>query len=295
MGFYCFREDGEWRNLKIQKVFNNNLASILDENGKEVLIMGKGIAFSKKVGDEVDEQLIDKRFYLENESYNDKLKQLLSDIPLEYFELANRIIDFARKSLDKPLSDSLYISLSDHIYTSVQRFKEGVQIKNPMLWEIQRYYEPEYEVGLRAIEMVKDTIGVELPEDEAGFITIHLVDASLKSDSIDQVYEITNVIQDITNIVRYFFNMEFDAKSVYYYRFITHIRFFAQRLILNEMYTKGNEDDLYHIIKEKYHNAYECVLQIEEYIKKKFDYEISNDEKLYLMIHIERMVYKSNQ
>lgn len=163
-----------------------------------------------------------------------------------------------------------------------------------MLWEIKRYYEPEFEVSLKALEMIEDQFGVLLPEDEAGFITIHLVDASMNSESLDQVYEIANVIQDISNIVKYFFNIEYDTKSVYYYRFITHIRFFAQRLVLNEMYCKGEEDELFHIIKEKYKNAYQCVLKIDEYIKKKFNYDITNDERLYLMIHIERVVYKTN-
>ena len=204
-------------------------------------------------------------------------------------------ITYAKKVLDIQLSDSLYISLSDHIYTAVERHKEGIPLKNPMLWEIKRYYEPEFEIGMQTLSRIKEIFNEELPEDEAAFIATHLVDASINSGSVEQVYEITSVIQDITNIVKYFFHIEYDPKSVYYYRFITHVRFFAQRLVLNEMYGKGEEDELYQIIKEKYKNAYQCVLKIEEYIKKKFNYDITNDEKLYLMIHIKRIVYKTNQ
>lgn len=281
--------------MRIRKIYNNNLASIMDENNNEIIVMGRGLAFGKKVGDEIEESIIDKRFYLDNANLNDKFKQLLNDLPIEHVELASQIIEYAKNALDKKLSESLYISLSDHIYTAIERHKQGFPLRNPMLWEIKRYYEPEFEVGLKALEMIEEKFHVTLPEDEAGFITTHLVDASMNSSSLDQVYEIANVIQDISNIVKYFFSIEYDSKSVYYYRFITHIRFFAQRLVLNEMYGKGEEDELFHIIKEKYTNAYKCVLKIEEYIQKKFNYQITNDEKLYLMIHIERVIYKTNQ
>lgn len=189
----------------------------------------------------------------------------------------------------------MYISLSDHIYSSVQRFLEGVQLKNPMLWEIKRFYEPEYEVALKAIEMIGERFKVRLPEDEAGFITIHIVDAELDNCTIGDVYEITKIIQDIHNIVRYFFRIEFDTKSIHYYRFITHIRFFAQRLITKTTYADDQDDSLFNLLKDKYRNSYKCVLKIEEYIHKNYDYEISNDEKLYLMVHIERTVYKTEQ
>ena len=112
---------------------------------------------------------------------------------------------------------------------------------------------------------------------------------------IGDVYEITKVIQDIHNIVRYFFRIEFDTKSIHYYRFITHIRFFAQRLITKTTYADDQDDSLFNLLKNKYKNSYKCVLKIEEYIHKNYDYEISNDEKLYLMVHIERTVYKTEQ
>lgn len=281
--------------VKIHKIINNNVVMFIDENGNEVVAMGRGIAYKKKIGDMLDEALFDKCFYQADKDFNDRFKQIVSCIPTEYIELANDIIQFAKISTNKKFSDSLYISLSDHIYSSVNRFLEGIQLKNPMLWEIKRFYEPEYEVALKAMEMIEERCKVKLPEDEAGFITIHIVDAELDNCTIDDVYEITKVIQDIHNIVRYFFRIEFDTKSIHYYRFITHIRFFAQRLITKTTYVDDQDDSLFNILKEKYKNSYKCVLKIEEYIKKNFDYEISNDEKLYLIVHIERTVYKTEE
>lgn len=281
--------------VRIDKILNNNVVQILDEKGNEVIIMGRGIAFRKKVGDYVEKEKIDKRFFLADEKQYEKFKQFLDVIPLEYIELADDIIQYAKITMNKKFSEALLTALSDHIYSSVTRFTSGVQLKNPMLWEIKRFYESEYEVALKAVEMIEERFGVKLPEDEAGFITIHIVDAELDNCTIENVYEITKLIQEIHNIVRYFFKMEFDTKSIHYYRFVTHIRFFAQRLITHTTYEDDPDDSLFHILKEKYRNSYQCVLKIEEYIKRHYDYEICNDEKLYLMIHIERTVYRTEK
>lgn len=278
--------------MKIHKVLNNNVAFVLDENGNDIIYVGKGIAFQKKPGDELDESLIDKKFYMADATINDRFQQILTEIPMQHIELASDAVEYAKVSTGKSFSDTIYISLSDHIYTAIQRFLDGVAIKNPMRWEIQRFYEPEYEVGLKVLDMVEERFKIRLPEDEASSIAVHLVNASMASDSIEDVYEVTKIITDISNIVRYFFSVEFDTKSVYYYRFITHIRFFAQRLVLKQLYDGNSDESLFEILKKQYFNSYQCILKIEQYILKNYNYKISNDEKLYLMIHVERIVYK---
>lgn len=281
--------------LEIYKVINNNVASVLDQHNNEVIYVGRGIAYQKKAGDLIDETLIEKRFLLEDANLNDKFKQVLNDIPIQHIELASGIVEYAKVTINKKFNDSIYISLSDHIYTAIQRFLDGFTIRNPMLWDIQRFYESEFEIGLTALDMIEEQFKIRLPDDEAAFIAMHIVDAVMDSDSIENVYEITKVINNITNIVKYFFGMEFDSKSVYYYRFITHIRFFVQRLVMKQVYTENQDDKLYNILKEQYQNAYKCVEKIDRYILKNYDYQISNEEKLYLMIHIERVVYKTSE
>lgn len=281
--------------MRIKKVYNNNLASILSEEGREVIIMGKGIAFGKRCGDEVDESKIDKRFYQDDDKWNDRFIQLLNDIPSDCVEFVSKEIEFAKTSLNKEFRESVYVSLMDHIYSSISRYKEGVTLKNPMLWEISRFYEPEFEVGLQILDMINDKYDLQLPQDEAGFIAMHLVDAEMDDDSLNNAYVTVKIIQDITNIVRHFFHIEYDTKSVYYYRFITHIRFFAQRLVLNKLNGDAEENDLFEIIRLKYPNAYECVKKIDQYIQQEFGMHLSQDEQLYLMIHIERIVYKQNK
>lgn len=279
----------------IEKVLNNNVVIVKDEKNIEKIVMGRGLAFKKKVGDEFDESKIDKVFTLSNKEALNKFQELIVDIPIEHIELAEEIISHVKTDKGKKLNEIVYISLVDHIYTSIIRFLDGIIVTNVLLWEIRRFYPEEFSIGLNALDMIEKRFNVRLPEDEAGFIALHLVNAEIDEDGMQDVYHITKLMQEIVNIVKYKFNIVFDENSVYYYRFITHLKFFAQRIINKNTYEDENDDDLLEVIKNKYINSYDCVKSISEFILKKYNYILSNEEKLYLTIHIERVIYKSNK
>ncbi|WP_314060982.1 BglG family transcription antiterminator LicT [uncultured Vagococcus sp.] len=279
--------------MKIERIWNNNACVVLDEQGKEKILTGRGLVFGKKVGDQVDASQVDKEFLMATPELTSQLKELIQDIPIEYFELGNEIILYTKTHLGKKLNESIYLSLVDHIYTAIIRFKEGIVVKNALLWDIGRFYPDEFVVGQKALDIIEKRCGVRLPKDEAGFIALHVVNAQM-DNKVSEVYEITDIMQEITTIVKYTFNVEFDEKSVYFYRFITHLKFFAQRLITRATYDDSHEDDLLDLIKVKYRNAYQCVEKIGEFIFEKYHYVISNEERLYLTIHIERVIYKTD-
>lgn len=277
--------------MEISKVLNNNVAVVI-ENNEEKIVMGRGICFKKKTGDTIEPEIIDKVFYLQNQEVLSRFKELVVDIPLEYLEIGEGIMDEARLSLGKALNDNIYISMVDHIYTAVVRAKDNILVKNALLWDIQRFYKEEYQIGKKALEIIEKKTGVLLPNDEAGFIALHIVNGQLDED-VHDMYEITKIMQEIENIVRYHFKIEFNEESAYYYRFITHLKFFAQRLVEHKKQNK-QEDDLLEVVQVKYANAYQCVEKIAMYIKNQYNYELYDEEKLYLTIHIHRVVYLGN-
>lgn len=277
--------------MEISKVLNNNVAVVI-ENNEEKIVMGRGICFKKKTGDTIEPETIDKVFYLHNQEVLSRFKELVVDIPLEYLEIGEEIMDEARLSLGKALNDNIYISMVDHIYTAVVRAKDDILVKNALLWDIQRFYKEEYQIGKKALEIIKKKTGVLLPNDEAGFIALHIVNGQLDED-VHDMYEITKIMQEIENIVRHHFKIEFNEESAYYYRFITHLKFFAQRLLEHKKQNK-QEDDLLEVVQVKYANAYQCVEKIAMYIKNQYNYELYDEEKLYLTIHIHRVVYLGN-
>ena len=279
--------------MQIYKILNNNVAVVLDENGREKVVMGRGICFKKKAGELIPDEIIDKTFFLSGSEANSKFQALVQDIPMEHIAIGEEIISRAREQLGKKLSDMLYISLIDHVHTSIVRFLDGITVKNVLLWDIRRFYRDEFQIGLWALELIEEKCKVRLPEDEAGFIALHLANAQMDEDVMHNMYEITRIMQEIANIVKYFYQIEFNEDDVYYYRFITHLKFFAKRLIDHNIYDEEDNDDLWDVIKSKYQNAFRCVEKITQFILKKYEYQLSKEEQIYLTIHIERVVNKA--
>lgn len=276
----------------INRILNNNVVITSDDNGEETIVMGKGIGYQKSKGDIIDKEKINKVFKISNREVSDKFQELFNKIPIEHMKLSGEIIEFAESKLNKKLNEGIYISLSDHTYTAIKRIKNNITVKNALLWEIKRFYKKEFEIGLKALELIEEKTNIKLPLDEAGFIALHIVNAQLDIEQ-PKIQEITKLIEEILTIVRINFRIEFNEDSVFYYRFITHLRYFAQRLFSNKTYNSDTDEELVNIIKIKYAKEFECVNKIKTFISKKYNYELSNDEYVYLTIHIAKVIEDS--
>lgn len=274
--------------MRIAKVINNNVVSIYQADGSELVVMGRGIAFKKKPDDKIDESKIQKVFALKNKQTSDNFKMLLREVPIELIEIVENIIVYTKETLGKKLNENLYVSLTDHINFAIERYREGLEIKNVLLWEIKQIYREEFSIGLKTLEQIKHKLGIELPEDEAAFIAIHMINAEM-NEEVSTTMSITKFIQQTLNIVKYHFKKEFDEDSLSYFRFVTHLKFFAQRVLKGTHYN-DNYDHLYMMIKEKHHEAAACAEKIQKFVAKEYNYQSTNEELLYLTVHLERVI-----
>lgn len=179
--------------------------------------MGKGICFKKKTGSAIDPEAVDKTFFLSAEEASHKFQVLIKDIPMEHIAIGEEIIAQAKKEHGKDLNDMIYISLIDHVHTSIIRFLDGITVKNVLLWDIRRFYKEEFAIGQWALAQIKEQLKIELPEDEAGFIALHLANAQMDTSTMHNMYEITKVMQEILNIVKYHFHVEFREEELPFY------------------------------------------------------------------------------
>lgn len=272
--------------MKIVKIFNNNALIAKDSSKNEIILMGCGIGFRKNIGELVDTNLIEKTFILKQKDISEKFKSLLEDLPTEHVSLSYDIIEYAKNMLDVELNDYIYITLTDHISYSIKIAQEGIKRPNALMWEIEKFYNKEYKIGLKALEFIKNEIGIELSKDEAANIALHLINSQInkKSDEMDNVVHITKMVADILSIVTYVYSINLDEKSLNYERFITHLRFFFQRIYQNQQ-NHSDDDFLLIQVKEKYEKAYRCMCKIESYLGQK----LTSEEKLYLTLHIQRV------
>ena len=274
--------------MRVKRPFNNNVLLAETETGEEVILMGKGIAFQKKKGDAVDESKIQKKFIFDTSDLNDRFAKLMIEVPPQYLELSASIIDMAQQCYDQEFDTGIYIALSDHIAYAVNRYRNGQQIKNVLLWEIRKFYPKEFALGEKALKMIGYETGIHMKEDEAGFIAMHFVNAQQNGEEMDQTIKVTKIVDDILHIVQYHYQIKLDEGSLNYTRFVTHIRYFARRLLSNEINAETDEP-LYEQIKNRYPQAYACTQKVKRYIEETCGIKITKDEMTYFMLHINRV------
>ena len=273
--------------MQILKVINNNVVSAYNENGKEGIVTGKGIGFQKKPKDMIDDTKIEKTFRLDDE-FTREFERVVADIPYEYMAVVGQIITMASELMDHELSKGIYISLLDHLHYAIIRQKEGIQIPNTLLWEIRRFYSAEYQIGLYALDLIKKELLVSLPEDEAGFIAMHILNAELGSD-MKKTAMVPDILKDVYNIIGYSAKHKIDETTIYYDRFVIHMKFLIERIVKNIEYT-GQNDALCDMIREQFPESYRCALRIQTYLKSRMDYDVPEEELSYLAIHIENLL-----
>ncbi len=271
----------------IDKVINNNIISAYEKPGAEVVVMGRGIGFKKKPGQPVASEQIEKIFRMKSRTLAEQLKELLANMPLERVEISAEIIAYAKETLKLKLNQSIYVTLTDHINFAIERVSQGIEPENALLWEIKRFYSQEFQLGAYAVELIYDRLGIHLPEDEAGFIALHFVNAEYGTDIRDAL-KFPNQMNSIVEIVQQELGIQLDEASLHYERFVTHVKFLLQRIYRKELLS-SEDKELAEMMQRKYPREYQCSLKVAEYIKEATGYELSDEEVMYLSIHIRRV------
>ncbi|MDO4634063.1 MAG: PRD domain-containing protein [Eubacteriales bacterium] len=294
---YFFFTKFEGSTVRIVKPLNHNMVLVRNDDGSDMILQGKGIGFKRRAGDEVDESLVERKFMPSDKSESRYFQQLFSQIPDGYFAIAEQVLEYARKELKIKVTDKVILPICDHMAGSVERCQKNIHLTHPILWDIKRIYPAEFEAGLYALELLKKQYGAGLMEDEAAFLAYHFVSAELENVSEVSVDEVTVLISTILQIVQEAFQIELSREDWNYQRFLTHLRFFANRVLLRNLYEESEDNELYEELSEHYPNINKCVDLIADYILIHYHYDISSDERLYLLIHIERVTkrYRKNK
>lgn len=274
--------------LKVLKILNNSTILAADRDGAECIVFGKGIGFGKSKGDAIDPDTVSKRFsYHDPEGEN--LYRLIQQIPKPCLEVSQEIIEYAENILGQELNRSLYLTLPDHIAFVAERAKNGHLPANPLKWEIRRYYPVEYQIAQKAVELLQEEFGIELPDDETASIAMHLVNAETELHLHESI-AMLELMNGILQIIRYQTGVHLAEDDLDYQRLITHLKFFVQRIAAKSQY--AGDLDLFALVTNSYPQAYQVVCQVREYVAIKTSYAVSADELTYLTIHIQRLLSK---
>lgn len=273
--------------IVIEKIINNNIISTLDADGEETVIMGRGIGFGKRAGSVIDNGRIEKIFKLDNKDSAERFKELLASLPLEYIQVSNDIIMYAKEILNIELNQNVYITLTDHISFTVDRFKKGMDFANALLEEVKLFYPNEFSVGIHALQLIKTRIKVDLPEDEAASIALHLVNAELDS-SISNTFTLTKMIREIMEIIE----REITPQTMNPYhrdRLIINLKHLGNRLLSSHPDKSLVDPELYDFIRNNYKRECELVNEVNRHLKAKYGCSMTEEEQIDLTLSIKRI------
>lgn len=276
--------------MEIIKKINNNIALARDAKGREMVVFGKGIGFPATPYTLEDLSKVQRTFY----DVSDKYHALLREIPEEILLAAGDIAEDANEELDCRLNPNLPFILADHLNFAIQRTREGMALRTPLAYDVQHLYPNEYQLGRSALHMLRERLQVALPEQEAVSITLHIINAEAESGDMHATMQSAKVISELTEMVEQAFGITLDRDSFNYSRFAMHLRYLVQRMMQGKpLATDLGSRELFLSVKRQYPEIYSCTRQISQYLREQYGWTCTEEEELYLTMHIHRV--KSEQ
>ena len=273
--------------MRIDKIINNNIVSVRDHQGIEMVAMGKGIGFGRRPGDEVDDKVVEKIFILNNMDNKEHFKELLASLPLEHIRLSADIITYAKESLGLVLSQNVYLTLTDHIGFILNKYHEGMVFNNALYDEVKLFYPLEYSVGRYALELIEDRSGCRLEEDEAASIALHLINGEAGS-AMGTTFTMVKMVREMMEWIE----KEISIPSGRTYpkeRLIADLKQLCNRMVVEEPMRGRKDEALYEFVREHYQEEYQIIDGIREYIEREYQCQMTEEEKIHLVLNIKRM------
>ena len=270
--------------MKVIRKINTSALLVEDQEGRELIVLGKGLSFKIENQNYISNTWIEKTFFLETPQLSKHFIQLLEKIPIEFINFSVEMIEMASLQLNCELHSNIYISLPDHIAFTIERCKNGIMPATLLLSELQAYYPEEYDVSKSIVNHINTRFNVSLDDSEIAYIAFHLINATLNEVNSKKALKITTMISKITQLIEAEIDINFDRFSLDYSRLILHIKFFAQRVLLRKQISEDDIDifDTDFFERKEYKISKNIIQQIE----KEFDVVVTNQEIGYMAIHI---------
>lgn len=274
--------------MKVIKKINNNVALCIDNNDRELIAFGNGIGF-KKIPYELNNMSeITRTFYGINENYINVMR----DIPEKIILFVAKLLDKTKSNLNSCFSETFVITLSDHVNFAIERSKSGLYLKVPVSYDIEYFYKKEIGEAKIIVKAIEKEFQVKLPKCEINSIAIHIINAQEVMKPTQKVDEDYQYYADIfISVIEEKLMIKIDKKDFSYYRFVSHIRYLLERNSEGSTFSDINIE-LFEKSEEEYKKQSECVEFLSKVVKEKLNWDLSKEDRLYLLLHINRLYYR---
>lgn len=270
--------------MEVIKKLGNNAAICKDNSGRELIALGLGIGFPKCPYKLDDLSKIERTFYNVDNEY----LYLFENVDSNILALSADVIDLATTMLSVSLKENAIYTLADHLNFAVIRLNKGMIFNTPISNELRDLYPVEVKVAKYTLNLMKKKLNIELPEEEMYAIAMNIINSEEILSSTSDVSVKSEFILEIVHLIEAQMHISIDKNSFNYSRFASHMQYLFRR---KSEYTEisSTNKKLFELLKNEYPMTYQCVLGIKELIFNKFNWNIGDEELLYLILHVNRL------
>lgn len=273
---------------KIVKIINNNVLIVLDSKLREYVVFGKGIGFKRQTSDTLLDSDIERK-YLATGTESKYAIKLIEETDYDVMVVCEEIKQMIEKSYNQEYTNHAYFSLIDHINNTLYRQKISLNLQSEISMEDLSLYKKEQDLAREIANLLTKRLNINISSSEVIYLTLHLVSYIYDSPIIQLNERVLKITNEIIEIIRYEFMNEI-ADNFNLHRFIVHLRFFILRNIQkqNASHSPTNEN-LYKQLLNENKNSELLLEKICMYLVEEYDFDITSDEKLYLLIHLSKL------
>lgn len=269
---------------------NNNVALAKDENNKDFIIFGKGIVYGKKMGEGVDEKDVVECYFLSRKDFS-YFSEIMKTMDPMIVYVSDLIINEIKREIGGKFSANLLLMIADHINFAMERLQEGISMKSPLENEIRRLYSKEIEVAIKSLDIVEAELGIRLPVEEEAMIAMHIVNSHVGGEMLDDAVLVTTISNAIIDVINQDIGFSLNMKTPEMNRFLIHLRFFILKYAKNKFVDDKDEfEGLYNFLLIKNPQAAKCVQEISKYLNTNYQWRVTENDTIYLLMHVTRLL-----
>lgn len=279
--------------MTVLRVFNNNVVLARDDEGRDVILTGRGLGFQARPGQDVDRAKVQQTFVPVDGRSPDNLGHLLAGIPPEHIQLVSDALGEVGLKDTVLRNPALVVALADHVSFAVRRIEHGLSLEYPLVGEVKNLYAAEYAQAQALLAAVNVRLERRLPDGEAVALALHLVNAGFATGDLSYTYTMTSVISQLVEVIEQTFDIDLDPGSVSLGRFVTHLRYLFVRISQHQQLV-DQPSLISRAIQDSYPRAMECAARLAGILELRLDSPLTTDETSYLALHVARVATETH-
>lgn len=214
--------------------------------------------------------------------------KLLNMIDKEVIYHMEKVVNQFKKVENIGFTDSQYVALIVHLILVVERLRNGDKIEMDIDYFEKLKTKKEFQLGLILRDMVEKEFNINIPLEEVGYITMHLIgssnyfDLDTKEDFLIDNFTLVKVVKKFLKNVSEILNIRLLNDEDIIVNLSIHLETAIKRMYMN----MDIRNPLIYEIKSKYSEIYKAAESSVYILEDEFNIKVPEGEIGYIAMHI---------